>query len=61
MILSLGANDAEEVYAMSPIISDHLQNRWYEEGPWKGPSSLVALARSLVADSVWRIFTRGIL
>ena len=31
-------------------ISDHPQSRWYEEGPWKGPSSLVALARSLVAD-----------
>ena len=32
-------------------ISDHPQSRWYEEGPWKGPSSLVALARSLVADN----------
>ena len=37
-------------------ISDHLQSRWYEDGPWKGPSNLVALARSLVADSVWLAF-----
>ena len=41
---------ADSVPGQNQKISDHLQSRWYEESPWKGPSSLVALARSLVAD-----------
>ena len=40
-----------------PAISDHLQSRGYEEGPWKGPPSLCALAHSVVADYFWRILT----